>query len=100
MATKVKILKMLQELRGLAQITERRPSPRLPGLFLLQMRSHLAQTTLARRKSTIPVTIQDRPDIQHTIKINHVAPGTVPATTIQVRRITLPQNTQHPLPSE
>src|SRR5205085_6947002 len=72
MATKVRLLKMLQEMRGLAQITQRHPPPRLPGLFLLQLRSHLTQTTVTRTKRVIPIVVEDRPDISHPVKINHV----------------------------
>jgi hypothetical protein len=72
MATKVRLLKMFQEMRGLAQITQRHPTPRLPGLFLLQLRSHLAHTTATRAKRVIPVEVQERPDISHPVKINHV----------------------------
>src|SRR5690242_237890 len=38
MAAKVRIMKLLQEMRGLADITHRRPAPRQPGLFLIQLR--------------------------------------------------------------
>ncbi|HNQ72188.1 MAG TPA: hypothetical protein PKN95_01120 [Verrucomicrobiota bacterium] len=39
MATKVKLLKVLQEAKALAQITNRKPAPRSTLLFLMQLRS-------------------------------------------------------------
>src|SRR5215831_12926693 len=45
MATKVRMIKLLQEIRGLAQISQRRPPAKAPGLFLLQLRSHIHHTS-------------------------------------------------------
>jgi hypothetical protein len=78
MAAKVRIMKMLQEIRGLAEITHRRPQPRKPGLFLIQLRSHVTHTTGVRRKQTIAVEMLDRPDIPHPVKITHLRPASVP----------------------
>jgi hypothetical protein len=72
MATKVKMMKLLQEIRGLADITQRRGQPRQPGLFLIQLRSHVHYTTQPKRKRIIAVDVLDRPDISHPVKINHV----------------------------
>jgi hypothetical protein len=72
MATKVKIMKMLQEIHGLADITSRRPTPKAPGLFLIQLRSHVQQATSARRKQTIAVATLEKVDIPHPVKIRHV----------------------------
>ena len=69
MATKIRIMKMLQEIRGFAQITNRRPSPKSPGLFLVQLRAHVARTTFPRRKLIIPVVLHGLPDIPHPVKI-------------------------------
>src|SRR5215475_14943232 len=79
MATKVRIMKLLQEIRGLAEITNRRPQPRKPGLFLIQLRSHVTHTTGARRKQIIAVDMLDRPDIPHPVKIIHLEPAPAPA---------------------
>jgi len=49
MATKMKMMKLLQEMQGLAQMSQRRPQAKSPGLFLLQLRSHVRQTSAARR---------------------------------------------------
>ena len=71
MATKVKLMRMLQELRGLAEITARRPQQRPPGLFLIQLRSHLLHTTHPLRKRIL-VDVQDQPDIPDPVKITHL----------------------------
>src|SRR5258708_11902476 len=81
MATKIKLMKMLQEVRGLAQITSRRPPRKLPGLFLLQMRDHVARATGPRRTMIIPIDLQEAPDIPHPVKITHLeVVDTQPAT--------------------
>lgn len=68
MATKMKLYKVLQEVKGLAQITNRRPAPRPPLLYLMQLRSHLATTDVPKRRLTIEETIHEAAPI----KINHV----------------------------
>jgi hypothetical protein len=72
MATKIKMLKLLQEIRGFAQITNRRPHPKPPGIFLMQLRSHVLQATSARRRLVIPIDLQEPPDIPHPVKITHL----------------------------
>jgi hypothetical protein len=72
-------MKLLQEIRGLAEITNRRPQPGKPGLFLVQLRSHVNHTTGARRKQIIAVDMLDRPDIPHPVKITHLRPASAPA---------------------
>ena len=72
MAAKIKIMKMLQEIRGLAEITNRRPAPKHPGLFLIQLRCHVQQVTQPRLKQTIIVDMLDGVEIAHPVKIRHV----------------------------
>jgi len=74
MATRMKMLKLLQEMRGFAQVTNRRPFNRHPGLFTLQIRCHMAQTTAAKRKQTISIRMQEPTDIPHPVKIVHLEP--------------------------
>ena len=69
MATKVKLMKLLQEIRGLAQVTQRRPHTRAPGLFLLQLRSHVNQATFRRQRLVIQVQMHEPPDIPNPVKI-------------------------------
>ncbi len=82
MATKIRILKLMQEIRGLAQITNRRPQPKPPGLFLMQLRSHLAHATLSRQKVVISVDMQNCPDIPHPVKITHVKQRSAPRAAV------------------
>jgi hypothetical protein len=75
MAAKIKMLKLLQEIRGFADLTNRRPQPRAPGLVLTQMRSHVIQATLPRRRLSVSTDKRDCPDISRPVKINHLKPG-------------------------
>lgn len=75
MAVKVQLMKMLQEFRGLADITARRPAPKQPGLVLMQLRySQRPAYTPGRR--TISVTIPEPHELPHPVKITHVAAAT------------------------
>ena len=74
MAAKIKIMKLLQEIRGFADISNRRPQPRPLGLFLVQLRSHVVQTTALRRKRTIVIQMQGQTDIPYPVKITHMPP--------------------------
>lgn len=73
MATKMKMFKMLQEVKGLAQITNRRPAPRPPFLYLLQLRSQITQPAQPKRR----LTIENGKETGHLplpIKIHHIRP--------------------------
>ncbi len=72
MAAKVMMMKLLQEIRGFAEITNRRPYSRSPGLFLMQMRSHVAPTSLPRPRRSILVHVPDLSEIPHPVKITHL----------------------------
>ena len=77
-------MKMLQEIRGLAQITSRRPTAKLPGLFLVQMRSHVRSNPV-RKKVIITVDLKDPPDIPHPVKITHLKVNPVPALRVEAQ---------------
>jgi hypothetical protein len=72
MAAKVMMMKLLHEIRGFAEVTNRRPPPRSPGLFLMQLRSHVSHTTLPRPKRSILVDVQDLAEMPHPVKITHL----------------------------
>ena len=72
MAAKVRIMKLLQEMRGFAEVTNRLPLPKQPGLFLMKLRTHFSQGALPSRKRVITIEIQDRADIPDPVKITHV----------------------------
>jgi hypothetical protein len=73
-------MKLLQEIRGLAQVTQRRPQTKAPGLFLLQLRSHVNQATARRRRLVIPVQMHEPPDIPNPVKIK-ISGGRAPIPT-------------------
>jgi hypothetical protein len=71
MATKDKLMRLLQEVRGLAELTNPHPSMREPSpLFLLQMRSHLAETSRSKRR--LIVNVDELAEFPQTIKITHL----------------------------
>ncbi len=80
MATKMKLLKMLQEVKGMAQITNRRPAPRPPLLYLMQLRSQGAQTSTPRQRVAIEAAAIPAP---LPIKINHIK-STKPAQPVMI----------------
>ncbi len=83
MAAKVKMLKLLQEIRGFADIANRRPPPRCPTLVLTQIRAHGAQETLRRRRLSITFDKPPQPDMPHQVKINHVKPSPQPGLVLR-----------------
>jgi hypothetical protein len=75
------MMKLLQEIRGFAELAKRRPQPRSPGLLPIQMRSAVTQATLPRRKLSVRMVVQDGSGIPHSVKINHVAQNRAPGAT-------------------
>jgi hypothetical protein len=72
MATKIKVLKLLQEINGFAQITNRRPAPRPPLLYLMQLRAHPLPADLPKHRLTVETDTKALANGPLTIKINHV----------------------------
>lgn len=72
MAAKMKMMKLIQEIRGLAELTNRRPQPRPTGLFLVQMRSHISQTSVQNRKRNITIEGPSTTSIPQSVKITHL----------------------------
>jgi hypothetical protein len=72
MATRVNMMKLLQEIRGFADLGNRRPQPRSPGLFLMQLRTHVLRATLPKRPLTIQVSELSYPDVPNPVKIIHL----------------------------
>ncbi len=83
MATKVNMLKMLQQARGLAEITNRRPQSRTPGPLMLEMRFTGSRTSPAKRKRIIRIKMQDPFDIPHPVKITHLKPLSASSGALQ-----------------
>ncbi|MCX6929008.1 MAG: hypothetical protein NT154_38215 [Verrucomicrobia bacterium] len=72
MADKIKMLKLLQEIRGFAEIANRCPPPRLPELLLSPTRSRVVPTVLPKRTLNVTTDEQHCPNIPHPVKIKHV----------------------------
>jgi hypothetical protein len=77
------MLKLLQEFRGFAELTKRRPASRAPALMLSQMRSHVIHATLPKRRLSVHTDVHDVAALAHPVKINHVpltpaAPSALP----------------------
>jgi hypothetical protein len=83
MAAKINIMKMVQEMHGLAEVTNRRPAPRQPGLFLVQLRSHIHGPPQIKRKQTIAVDGMEGIDIPHPVKIRHVYGPLFPEVSVK-----------------
>ncbi len=75
MATRIKVMKLLQEMKGFAEITNRRPQTRSVGPLMLQLRSSALRAATPKRKRTLTIDVQDRPDIPNPVKITHLRPS-------------------------
>ena len=81
MATKMNVVKLLQEIRGFADIANRRPQPRSPGLFLMQIRPHVLRPVVPKRKLEIHIEAQAHQDAPLPVRITHVKQSAIPSTT-------------------
>lgn len=79
MAGKVNVMKLLQELRGLAEFTSRRAPSKLPPLPAAYWRSQVSRMAQVRRKRTIRITAPIHGDIPDPVKIVHLR-GKSPAS--------------------
>ena len=82
MANKIKFMKLLQEIRGFAEISQRRSQAKSPGLILLQLRSQFNQATARKRKLRIPIQMHELPDIPKLVKINHIKKDPTSSTPV------------------
>jgi hypothetical protein len=74
MATRMNMMKLLLEVRGLAQLINRRLPNRVPGPLLLQWYPFKSRSAAARRKWTLRIDIQDPPDIPQPVPIIYKNP--------------------------
>lgn len=72
MANKAKLMRFLQEVRGHAQITNRRPAPRPSVLYLMQLRARNEQVNVPKRRLIVVSETSEHPETPMPIKINHV----------------------------
>jgi len=78
MPNNVKLIKLLEEIRGFAEMSQRRSQSKPPGLVLVQLRSTFKQT--CRRKLRIPIQMKELPDIPSLVKINYIKSQTLDAS--------------------
>jgi hypothetical protein len=70
MATKVRLMKLLQEVRGMAEITNRRFVPKPPMLYLMELRARsVAAAASTSRRLVIRVDARDIAEIPDPVKI-------------------------------
>lgn len=74
MATKDKLMRLLQEVRGLAEITRRNPAPKPSPLFLMQLRSHLSGASRPRYRLSVSMEHGESAHFPHPVKITHLSP--------------------------
>jgi hypothetical protein len=74
MATKIKLMKLLQEMRGFSELGRRHAPGRPSSLYLLQLRSHLAETSKSRRRLIVTVDMKETTNIPHPVKITYLKP--------------------------
>lgn len=75
MATRVNMMKLLQQARGMAELTGQRPQPRLPAGFPLQVRPPRWKGSAAKPRRVIHIKMQNHPDIPHPVEILHLTPN-------------------------
>ncbi len=71
MATRMNMLKLLQEVSGFADFAQPRLQPRQPGAVLIQLRTKFKSITESRKR-IIRVDMQTAPDIPHPVVIRHL----------------------------
>jgi len=74
MAAKLKLMKFLQEARVQDEFTHRRPAPRSPLLYLIQMRSQAHQVVVPKRRLVIPVDLIGNDELEMPVTINFPKP--------------------------
>ena len=72
MAMKIKMLKLLSERRGYAQVTNRRPTANPPVLFLMKLREQSSKNSPQKRRLTVEMTDHKHLHTPLPVKINHI----------------------------
>jgi hypothetical protein len=77
MAKKVLLIKMLQEIRGYEWITNRRPAPRPPAFYLMQLRERHTASPPFQMPQRLAITAdwQNSADVALPVRISHLEPG-------------------------
>jgi hypothetical protein len=71
MATKVKLMTLLQQVRGYAEVTNRRPPPRPPMLYLMELREQTGNAQVPKRRLAV-ATDASSDNTPLPIKITHI----------------------------
>ncbi len=66
------MLKLLQEVQGHANFTNKRQQPRPTGMMLLPLRSFRARAGSVPKRKTLTVMMRDLPDIPAPVAITHL----------------------------
>ncbi len=72
MASRIKMLKLLQESRGLADLAERAPISRAPTPLLLQYTFTRRKKAADKRKRVVRIEMQEPEDIPYVVKITQI----------------------------
>ena len=72
MATKDKFMRLLQEVRGLAEIKRHQPLSKQSPLFLMQLRSHLTSTSRPKDRLVVAVDMKEMMNFPSPVKITHL----------------------------
>ena len=75
------MMKMLQQAKGMAELTGRKPQPRPVGPLLLQVRGPKWKNAGAKQKRIIRINMQDLPDIPRPVAILHLDSSGIQASS-------------------
>ena len=77
MAMKLQIMKFVEEIRGYAEITDRRPTPRPAVLCLIDLNSQAQEISVPKRRLAVSVDLELDPNNPDPVKITYVRPDTL-----------------------
>ena len=80
MAKKMKLMPLFQELKGRAEISNRRPTSTGTGVYLMKLRQQSSGATLPRRRLVVSVSPGPAGALPHPVKINHVSVDAAPSS--------------------
>ena len=75
MAAKLKMMRFLQEARSLADMAVQRSVPRSPMLYLIQLRSHVHEITIPKRRIAIASESDAHSETPQPVPINFAEPA-------------------------
>ncbi len=91
MAKKMKLMPLFQELKGRAEISDRRPATAGTGFYLMQLREQAGRLSQPRLRLMISVSSHETHSPADPVKINHVHVSAEAAPTPS-------RSTQRPVP--